>query len=806
MNQIIVFAAAALLVIPCLVDAQQQPRSGVQQRQESYHEGHEASRLEVTKVAQSLETPVNPRRRKDTLSVLNEQQKSNIDASAIATFAPGKSAVEPPLSQQIARKIEDWEVEDFVLLATIDGKLHARDRRTGKERWNLVHEKPMVETKYHRRERSAVEEDYERSILDDYLWIIEPSRDGSIYYYNPDSSERGLVNTGLTMKSIDEISPHRSQDPYVSYTGTKTTSMVTIDAITGDIVRFFGVGGNMVNPGNCAQSKTFFDQGECSPNATLSIGRTEYTVAIQDGKTGDQIATLKFSEWTPNTFDQDLSSQYRTTLDQKYIYVSHDGSIIGLDHAKSTLRDDPTPLFQHKFSSPVVRVFDVARPWGSEKADPELIVLPQPMPPNQDNDGWDNNPLSSIFLNHTEDGSWYAMSGKSYPYAVQRPRLAPITQQGWLSDNPAWDVTNQIDLHDALVGLHSIDHRRKEKLRTIAAPSLEDHQSNLTPQNDDLVVPEPTTLAQTLQGIPEKAVTSIWDFFTNPFLIVFLGIWLITYRSQILAWLRANDILATKHTKKVFEPLLQPTIEPTLDVPATIESKEEVVTVEPPVDINTSVPQAEEVTPPLSNPDEEDKNVEVKPVVSELTPPPDSSTELEKPAPSPEKKKAHRGRRGGVKHKKGPKSKGQTSDEDPKPAPTVDDAVRNAQNLGQQTKLEPDIKTIPSDPTEVSGPILRIGQLEVNTEKLIGTGSNGTLVFEGVFDGRAVAVKRMLIQFFDIASHETKLLRESDDHENGMYPSNKIEVVAKTKQSFVTTLSNKLRSFSILLSSFVQHL
>jgi serine/threonine-protein kinase/endoribonuclease IRE1 len=42
------------------------------------------------------------------------------------------------------------------------------------------------------------------------------------------------------------------------------------------------------------------------------------------------------------------------------------------------------------------------------------------------------------------------------------------------------------------------------------------------------------------------------------------------------------------------------------------------------------------------------------------------------------------------------------------------------------------------------------------------------MVFEGKFDGREVAVKRMLIQFFDIASQETKLLRESDDHPNGM--------------------------------------
>ena len=63
----------------------------------------------------------------------------------------------------------------------------------------------------------------------------------------------------------------------------------------------------------------------------------------------------------------------------------------------------------------------------------------------------------------------------------------------------------------------------------------------------------------------------------------------------------------------------------------------------------------------------------------------------------------------------------------------------------------------------VTGPIIRMGNIEVNTEVQLGTGSNGTIVFAGMFDGREVAVKRMLIQFYDIASQETRLLRESDD-------------------------------------------
>jgi serine/threonine-protein kinase/endoribonuclease IRE1 len=81
--------------------------------------------------------------------------------------------------------------------------------------------------------------------------------------------------------------------------------------------------------------------------------------------------------------------------------------------------------------------------------------------------------------------------------------------------------------------------------------------------------------------------------------------------------------------------------------------------------------------------------------------------------------------------------------------------------------LEPDVKTVTKDMQAVTGSIIKMGNIEVDTDYQLGTGSNGTLVFAGRYDGREVAVKRMLIQFYDIASQETKLLRESDDHPNG---------------------------------------
>ncbi|KAI9274717.1 kinase-like domain-containing protein [Phascolomyces articulosus] len=52
------------------------------------------------------------------------------------------------------------------------------------------------------------------------------------------------------------------------------------------------------------------------------------------------------------------------------------------------------------------------------------------------------------------------------------------------------------------------------------------------------------------------------------------------------------------------------------------------------------------------------------------------------------------------------------------------------------------------------------------SDTVLGYGSHGTVVYKGEFDGRAVAVKRLLMDFYDVAFQEVKLLQESDDHPN----------------------------------------
>lgn len=100
----------------------------------------------------------------------------------------------------------------------------------------------------------------------------------------------------------------------------------------------------------------------------------------------------------------------------------------------------------------------------------------------------------------------------------------------------------------------------------------------------------------------------------------------------------------------------------------------------------------------------------------------------------------------------------------------VDHIVQEVMQISRPLPIEPDVtKTdgaITTNVTDVSESVIQIGHLRVNTNIVLGFGSHGTMVYRGSFGGRDVAVKRMLLQFYEIASHEVGLLQESDDHPN----------------------------------------
>ena len=710
-------------------------------------------------------------------------------ASAIATLAPAgvDHAVRAPhlvqgsgrsagLSSLLhARSLQDWEVEDFILLATVDGSIHARDRKTGAPRWALEVDKPMVETRYHRDNRSSIE-DYKPE--DDYLWIVEPSRDGDIYIYNQ-GHNGGLQRLRLTVKKLaEDLSPYAGEDPAVVYTAEKRTTLYTVDAGSGKITKVFSAQGSSLSENQSCRRVVGLgvqDDEECVSIGSLVLGRTEYTIGIQHRDTAQPICTLMYSEWGPNNRDNDLHSQYSTTMDQKYVYSRHDGSIWGIDHSKG---DDIRKSYTQKLSSPVVRVFDVARPMDlPDQETTQLIVLPQPVGPI-DNEYDAFSDRNKIFVNQTEAGGWYAMSESTYPLVTGGAADAQCYHKDWLEMRFPSQTLSLAQRQKALVGVHAISEvdLKERSFMTISGPPTE-------PINDtpiSLLSKQPSLPVSTVLGnsyIIGSAANNATDLLIVTGMII-LATLLGINRRVIVKLLRLE-------LKQVFQSLDRPIASvPSSPVvaeaplteeaePTTMQKVEEALERND-GDITPTVLRSNTLLePPLSPPNrpgsmEEDRGrTKSGPRVRIVEPSPSPGpreTDGGLDTPQPKKKKARRGTRGGVNHKK----KRSSSKHEDKEG--LDQTVQEVMQIAKEPALEPNLVRVNSssnnDITDVSSPIIQIGHLKVYTDTVLGFGSHGTVVYKGSFGGRDVAVKRMLLEFYDIASHEVGLLQESDDHPN----------------------------------------
>jgi len=102
------------------------------------------------------------------------------------------------------------------------------------------------------------------------------------------------------------------------------------------------------------------------------------------------------------------------------------------------------------------------------------------------------------------------------------------------------------------------------------------------------------------------------------------------------------------------------------------------------------------------------------------------------------------------------------------------------------------------------------------SDVVLGYGSHGTVVYKGTFEGREVAIKRLLLDFYAMADHEVQILQESDYHPNVvryyfkencdgfMYialelcPASLSDVIEKTTSEVCNNLRVQLRPMQVL--------
>lgn len=770
----------SLLILPFFVGSQQLPQ---QQNRKSPHEHpaidhHTQARSSGPQDEGTFET-TNYRHLKDT--TLNHRKVSAVATNPLALAGEDRAvrAVQPargsgksaglttPLN---ARSLQDWEVEDFVLLATVDGSIHARDRKTGAPKWRLEVDRPMVETTYHVPKNSlldASKPEYE------FLWIVEPSRDGDIYIYNQ-GGLGGLQRLHLTVKQlVADMSPYESVDPAVVYNGEKKTKLYTVDATTGTISKVFGAGGSLSKEPRCPKpgGLDVLDDEECATRGSIVLGRTEYTITIQNRDTTEPICTLKYSEWGPNTRDGDLHSQYSSTMDNKYVYPLHDGSVFGWDYGQIM---DRQKSYTQKLSSPVVRVFDVARPLHVDEQDPQLIVLPQPVGPI-DNEIYDTfGARNRIFVNHTEAGGWFAMSENTYPLVTGKAKAAQCYDRDWLEMATSMQTLTLAQRQESFVGVHALSELKTGQGSglTISGP--------VTPAANDspVEVYQDASLSTSLPILGKsRIIGTAVDNFSDIFVLCFIFV--------VGTFLYINWRPLFRHVRKRLE--LEQTIPsvqqqfasvPSSPVTATPYAPENLsaaendkvreIAIKPEDIITAASPRLLEPPPDLSRSrsnslqDRGRKETENGARMQDESPGPDELEEIGSLQPG--KKKARRGQRGGVK-----RSKKNRSDSKHESKHDAEETTKEVTQILSEIAPQPEaIRHSPAatDMTEVTEPIINIGHLSVDLDAILGHGGHGTMVFKGSFGGRDVAVKRMLKEFYDVASHEVSLLQQHDDHPN----------------------------------------
>ncbi|KAI9824338.1 MAG: bifunctional endoribonuclease/protein kinase ire1 [Phylliscum demangeonii] len=748
-----------LLLLPFVVAAQQQQ----QRHGDPPWPGSLVPRISLTNAFASSSNPSNARDHR--LEVSRKSFKDTVissDARAVATLAPAslKHAVRAPparpsgasaeVAPPLPRSLQDWEVEDFVLLATVDGSIHARDRETGAPRWALEADRPMVETTYHSRNKSTSDDP---RLEDRLLWVVEPIKDGNLYIYRS-APNPGLQNLGLTVrKLVEELSPYAGEDPPVVYTAEKKNTLFTIDAGNGRILKMFSAAGSAIEEKTKCRRVTGLevpDEEDCASSGTLTLGRTEYVVGIQNRDTGEPICTLKYWEWGTNHRDEDLQAQYVATMDKKYVYSRHDGSIFAFDHAPV---EERRTLYTQKFSSPVARVFDVVRPTQFDTRDAALIILPQPVGPTASADLsiHRSDPDDRIFLNRTDSGGWYALSEQSYPQVTGGAASAKCYRDDW-QHVPIWDDLNSRH-NDGLVGVHHVlsSPRRVPTLPTLSAPEhgpVKDMPTEVHPERLS-IASTPALGNSRLLGYAAQNAVDIGILLPVLVCLVFLYLNRVKIAKVLYRTLDVEKIPGIK------EVLMSPPRSPaapdksfsaSFDGPSDDKSPSDEEGYETPTELTLTKTGHR----PISNAGESRGD---RPATNEPQAP-------SSPA-QPKKKKTHRGQRGGVGRKKGKKESSGDGD-------ALDQVVEEIKGIGRSLALEPDV-TMPrltgsSDITDVSG-AFQINNLVV-TDTVLGYGSHGTIVYKGSFEGREVAVKRMLLEFYDVASHEVGLLQESDDHPN----------------------------------------
>ncbi|XP_028263825.1 serine/threonine-protein kinase/endoribonuclease IRE1 [Parambassis ranga] len=201
--------------------------------------------------------------------------------------------------------------ESLLFVSTLDGSLHAVSKQTGDIKWTL-REDPIIQVPVY---------------LTEPGFLPDPS-DGSLYVLGGKHKE-GLMKLPFTIPELVQSAPCKSSDG-ILYTGKKQDVWFVVDPETGEK----------------QTSLTTSSSESICPNAPLLyIGRTEYMVTMFDTKTQELRWNATYNDYSASPYDE--KQDYKMA----HLVSSGDGLVVTVD------RESGDVLWSQNYGSPVIGVY-----------------------------------------------------------------------------------------------------------------------------------------------------------------------------------------------------------------------------------------------------------------------------------------------------------------------------------------------------------------------------------------------------------------------------------------------------------------
>ncbi|KAG9094793.1 bifunctional endoribonuclease/protein kinase ire1, partial [Ceratobasidium sp. 392] len=373
----------------------------------------------------------------------------------------------------------DIRLADIVLAASIDGHFHALNRTTGELLWSmtddLAHSQSPRDPHTDSAPSLAAQSPLYNLVRSDHRALVDPDSvatrgdedDLETYIVEPQSGDIFVMATdgdaavehlGYSVPQLVELSPFRPPgDDERIFVGKKTTSLISLDLLTG---RILGVYGEQCTWDDSASSS----DGPVDVDALLDdldgtrelpkkqrpvevvIGRTDYHVSVHVKGKG-VVQNLAFTKYGPNNVHRAVQAAWTRSPDSVYFQPSPDGNKLYSFANGGLLRFERTyPV--------VVAVFDAV--FLPTKRNPILLLQPTPKLSELSSAyrSADMNVPDVTFIGRIDD-SLFALSHIHYPLVVfpaSKKSVLRIDDGGKTPTNPQIESDQDCDGLNCFVG------------------------------------------------------------------------------------------------------------------------------------------------------------------------------------------------------------------------------------------------------------------------------------------------------------------------------------------------------------------